>query len=132
MLARVAGGRPEWPFESLRTPERQTYLFGFGRTYDDGRGIVTRAKSYDTSWHGFGLALDIVERDATPWDAPEGFWTTLGEAAEAEGLVWGGRWLKRDRPHVQWGRCPLTPTAADRSLLHTNGAPAVWSFYGAA
>jgi len=30
------------------------------------------------------------------------WWNTYGRAAEAHGLVWGGRWKMRDLPHVQW------------------------------
>lgn len=131
-LARLQGGRTEWPFETLRTPDRQHYLFGFGRTYDDGRGRVTNAESHDTSWHGFGLAVDVVEKDGTPWDAPPDFWLALGEAAEAEGLVWGGRWQHPDKPHLQWGKCPVSPTTAARALLKADGIEAVWKFYFAA
>ena len=31
--------------ETTRTFARQSYLYGFGREYDDGRGIVTNAAS---------------------------------------------------------------------------------------
>ena len=48
--------------ETLRTPERQAYLYGFGRDYDDDRGIVTQAPTHLTSWHGYGLAADIWHR----------------------------------------------------------------------
>ena len=130
-LARLAGGRTEWPFETLRTQARQAYLYGFGRSYDDGRGRVTNAATHDLSWHGFGLAVDIVEKDGTPWDAPAGFWLALGEAAEAEGLVWGGRWQKPDKPHLQWAKCPVTPSIAARALLASEGMQAVWAFYHA-
>jgi peptidoglycan L-alanyl-D-glutamate endopeptidase CwlK len=131
MLARLEGGRTEWPFETLRTADRQGYLYGFGRDYDDGRGIVTRAELADTSWHGFGLAVDVVEKDATPWDAPPDFWASLGAAARAEGLVWGGDWKHPDRPHVQWGKCPASPPFKARALLQTDGMEAVWRLYGA-
>ena len=35
--------------ETLRTDERQEFLYGFGRDYDDGRGIVTHSRAA-TSW----------------------------------------------------------------------------------
>ena len=131
MLASLSGGREEWAFETLRTDDRQAFLYGFGREYDDGRGRVTNASTALNSWHGFGLAVDIVEKDATPWDAPVSFWNDIGDAAEAHGLTWGGRWSRPDLPHVQWGRCPTSPTEADRTLLRTKGMQAVWKKYGA-
>lgn len=130
-LARLDGGRTELPFEWLRTAERQAYLYGHGRDYSDGRGIVTRASSALLSWHGFGLAVDVVEKDATPWDAPMSFWQELGEAGEAEGLAWGGRWHTPDWPHLQWGVCPASPTDGDRALFASAGIEAVWARYGA-
>ena len=131
MMVRLAGGLEERVFETLRTEERQAFLYGFGRTYDDGRGTVTNARTSLKSWHGFGLACDVVEKDATPWSAPVGFWNQLGEAAEECGLTWGGRWTKPDLPHVQWGKCPATPTEADRALCAAEGIEAVWRKYGA-
>lgn len=131
MLERLGDGR-EMPFEWLRTPERQRFLWGFGREYDDGRGIVTAAQTSLYSFHGFGLAVDVVEKDATPWNAPPTFWNRLGEAAEAEGLVWGGRWRKADLPHCQWATGNASPTADDRALYEAEGIAAVWQRYGAA
>lgn len=131
MLAALEGGLPEHPFEWLRTAERQTFLHGFGRRYDDGRGKVTAALTHLNSWHGFGLAVDIVEKDATPWNAPVSFWNAIGDAAEANGLSWGGRWHRPDLPHVQWGPCPKSPTDEDRALYLSKGIEAVWVKYGA-
>lgn len=113
-------------FETLRTPERQAFLFGAGREWDDGRGIVTNARTSLDSWHGFSLAVDIVEKDATPWDVPPGFWEALGRLCKKHGLTWGGDWKKPDRPHVQWGRCPASPSPLDKALWLERGAPAVW------
>ena len=131
MLADLAGGPEERLFETLRTEERQAFLYGFGRDYDDGRGIVTKAPTALNSWHGFAMAVDVVEKDATPWDAPPGFWEGIGAAAKRQGLVWGGSWEHPDRPHVQWGRCPVSPTRADIALMRTKGIEAVWEKYGA-
>lgn len=131
MMIRLAGGLEERVFETLRTEERQAFLYGFGRSYDDGRGKVTNARTALKSWHGFGLAIDVVEKDATPWSAPVTFWTQIGDAATECGLTWGGRWTKPDLPHVQWGRCPSTPTDEDRALYASEGVAAVWRKYGA-
>lgn len=132
MMAKLAGGLSEQVFETLRTEQRQAFLYGFGRDYDDGRGKVTNARTALNSWHGFGLAVDIVEKDATPWDAPVTFWNLIGEAAVEQGLVWGGSWAKPDLPHVQWGKCPASPTDDDRKLFTEHGMEAVWRKYGAA
>jgi peptidoglycan LD-endopeptidase CwlK len=131
MLEDLKGGLEEWAFETLRTEQRQSFLYGFGRNYDDGRGRVTNAKTALNSWHGFGLAVDVVEKDATPWNAPVSFWNDIGDAAERHGLKWGGRWTRPDLPHVQWGRCPASPGPNDRALLKASGMEAVWKLYGA-
>lgn len=118
-------------FESLRTNERQQYLYGFGREYDDGRGPVTKAPTADRGWHFFGLAVDIVEDDETPWKAPQAFWQALGAAAERHGCTWGGRWKALDLPHIQWGKCRPSPSARARELHRTGGLEAVWRAVGA-
>jgi hypothetical protein len=129
VLADLTGGLPEWPFETLRTPERQAYLYGFGREYDDGRGKVTNAATCWKSWHGYGAAIDIVQKGGDPWGAPQSFWLALGKAAEHNGLVWGGRWNHPDLPHLQPANCPLTPTDADVALAQAKGIEAVWEKY---
>lgn len=118
-------------FETLRTPERQAFLFGFGRTYDDGRGMVTKVADVWKGWHAYGLAVDIVQDDKSPWDAPQAFWQTLGKSAEAHGLRWGGRWKFLDLPHSQWGKAPISPTPQDALLAGKEGIAAVWAKYGA-
>ena len=124
-----------WPplvFETLRTDARQAYLWGFGRTYSDGRGIVTYSRDADETWHGFGLAADVVHARAY-WQAPHEFWTALGAAARRCGLTWGGDWPGfTDRPHLQWGaptRRSPSPRAA--RLRESGGLPAVWAEVGA-
>lgn len=86
-------------FEGLRTPERQAQLYAQGRTTPGP--IVT-----DTlvSKHILGKAADIVWADSKgrpTWDAPAAHWDLLGSAAESHNLEWGGRWRRRDFPHVQ-------------------------------
>lgn len=135
MLESLRGGLPEHPFEWLRTEARQIYLYNFGRLYDDGRGIVTSAKTALYSHHGLGGGLDVVEKDKTPWNAPPSFWNDIGDAAEATGLLkWGGRWHKVDLPHVYFHTLPAslyTPEGdAIRALYHAEGIEAVWRKYG--
>lgn len=134
MLVILAGGLPETAFEWLRTEARQMYLYGFGRQYDDGRGKVTNATTALYSHHGFGMGVDIVEKDSTPWTAPISFWNDIGDAADETGVLkWGGRWHRPDLPHVYWAAMPdsLTLSHADRALFRTEGIEAVWRKYGA-
>ncbi len=113
--------------ESFRSDDRQAWLWGFGRDYDDGRGIVTNASTGVHSWHRYGLAVDVVsERDG--WDAPGRFWNALGSAALRHQLAWGGLWLRfADKPHVQFG-APMrqSPSSRAAELLAAGGLEAVW------
>lgn len=118
-------------FESLRTNERQAFLYGFGREYDDGRGPVTKVPTADRGWHFYGLAVDIVEDDATPWNASQLFWQTLGLTAEEHNCTWGGRWQMVDLPHIQWANCRVSPSQRARDLYSSGGLTAVWSEVGA-
>jgi hypothetical protein len=128
----VAQGRPERPFETLRTMERQTFLYGFSRLYDDSRGRVTNAVDIYKTWHGYGLAIDIIEKDATPWEAPADFWSTLAQRAPLYGLTSGALWSTPDLPHIQWAACPKSPTPADKAMLIELGPLAVQQYYKAA
>lgn len=138
MIRALAGGLPETPFEWLRTEARQTFLYGFGRQYDDAkpRGRVTSAQSALYSHHGFGLGVDVVEKDNTPWAAPPSFWNDIGDAAEATGLLkWGGRWHRPDLPHVYWHGMPDDMYGVEgqalRALFVAQGIEAVWLRVGA-
>jgi hypothetical protein len=118
--------------ESCRSDERQEWLYGFGRDWDDGRGVVTQAHTGARSWHRYGLAVDVISLKRG-WDAPDAFWETLGECARAQGLVWGGSWPKfQDRPHVQFG-APMrqAPSARAAELFEQGGMTAVWREVGA-
>jgi peptidoglycan LD-endopeptidase CwlK len=85
--------------EGYRSPERQDRLAAAG-------GHVSNARAFQ-SYHQFGLAADcgfiregklvISERD--PW-ALRGY-RLYGEAAEAIGMVWGGRWAMMDFGHTE-------------------------------
>lgn len=117
--------------ESMRSAARQRFLYGFGRTYDDGRGIVTHAADCDTSWHCFGLAIDVISQKHG-WESAE-FFRALRAAAEHEGLIAGASFSDPDLPHVQWGR-PMRrrPSPAAAALRASGGNEAVWRVVGAA
>lgn len=131
--------------ETLRDDDRQRFLYGFGREYDDGRGVVTKAATADTTWHGFGLAADIVS-ERHGWNAPDSFWSVLGDEVRAEGLTWGADWdgdgvpteqdpdeKFSDRPHVQFGP-PMRryPSALAKQIRDEHGLEALWRTVGAA
>lgn len=131
----TAWGFDPWVFETLRTDERQRFLHGFGRRYDDGRGVVTHSETSADTWHGFGLAADIISR-SMHWNASPWFWETLGLSARRHGLVWGADWNNNgrtdderfaDRPHIQWG-APMrrSPSSRASQLLQAQGIEAVW------
>ncbi len=128
-------------FETLRTDARQQFLYGFGRYYDDGRGVVTHSRTADETWHGFGLAADIICAKRL-WNAPRDFWEVLGTSARRHSLVWGADWNSdwssnderfTDRPHIQWG-APMrrSPSVRAVELRRTGGLAAVWAEVGAA
>lgn len=137
----VAWGYTPRVFETLRSDARQQFLHGFGRAYDDGRGVVTHSRTADDTWHGFGLAVDIICARQL-WNAPRDFWEVLGTSARRHGLVWGADWNGNwssaderfvDRPHIQWG-APMrrSPSARAVELRRQGGNPAVWAEVGAA
>jgi hypothetical protein len=126
--------------ETLRTSARQQHLYGFGRTHDDGRGIVTHSRDADETWHGFGLAADVVCA-RTLYAAPPEFWAALGRACARERLTWGGDWNGDgssaderflDRPHIQWGP-PMRRSPSPRAarLVELGGMAALWKEVGA-
>jgi hypothetical protein len=136
-----AAGHTPLVVETLRTDERQRFLYGFGRTYDDGRGRVTFSQSASETWHGYGLAADVVCADRR-WGATDAFWADLGRFARARGLRWGADWDHdgetadesfTDRPHLQWGP-PMRRSPSPRALelRQRGGLVAVWKEVGAA
>ena len=126
--ARIAGLDP-LIFEAWRSDERQRWLYGVGRTHSLGRTPVTNAQSALYSWHGYGLAVDIVSRSKL-WD-DESFFERLALIAKVAGLDWGGDWSSRDLPHFQYGTLRAGPSAKARALMKSGGLLAVWAEVGA-
>lgn len=129
---RTDGHRP-LVFETLRTDERQAFLYGFGRQYDDGRGTVTNSATAALTWHGYGLAVDLVCADHLH-AATDGFSAALGTHARRLELEWGGDWASfPDRPHVQWGPgMRRSPSTVAQSLRRQGKLAEVWRLVGAA
>lgn len=112
--------------ETLRTDERAKWLYGFGRDYDDGRGIVTNAPNALKTWHHYGLAADVGDRRYDAGSEPAEFFQALGKCAKQNGLAWGGDWRMADQPHVQWG-APMRVSPSDEAAnLLQGGVDAVW------
>lgn len=113
--------------EGFRSDERQAWLYGFGREYDDGRGNVTNAPTGAKSWHRYGLAVDIVSASQGDNASPQ-FWRDLEEIAVSHGLTSGSDWHRKDEPHVQWYIPGMHVTPSDHAweLLQSSGMEAVW------
>lgn len=112
-----AAGHPAVVYETLRTNERQAELYAKG---------VSNAATAWHSWHFYGLAADVIH-ETLYWNAPAAFWSALEATAHRHGLTWGGRWPSiHDQPHVQWGRCRVSPSWRSKALFLTGSRPAVW------
>ncbi len=131
--------------ETKRTNERQVWLYGMGRDYDDGRGIVTQVHTAETGWHFFCVAGDfgLKGRD----NAPQRFFDDVFEIVEELGLTSGADWNHNgipdaqeagkhfcDGPHAQWWieGMHVNPSDHARELYATGGVEAVWAALEAA
>ena len=122
--------------ETMRSNARAAFLFGFGRTWDDGRGIVTNAATGERTWHHYGLAADLGDRRYDDAHTPDQFYRDLADAALAEDLTSGSDWNRNnvhdehfcDRPHLQWfcEGMHVSPSALAAELLASSGLAAVW------
>lgn len=142
--------------EAMRSPELQMLYWLRGRPPTaEYPHPVTSARSVLYSWHGYGLAVDVISRSRR-WFAPLPIASTdLGAiAAERErsriegerwfarvarifnryGCKWGGDWRPphADPPHNQWGLCRASPSDRARELMASGGIKAVWTAVGAA
>ena len=116
--------------ESYRSLETQTAYFARGRTEIPPTKPVTNAKSNLYSWHGYGLAVDVISK-SKGWDQPEKWFADVAECFRMAGCRWGGEWKMKDLPHFQWGLCKPSPSDRARELFALGGMPAVWEAVGA-
>lgn len=117
-------------YETYRSDPLAKAYYAKGRTAPGS--IVTNAKDNLRSWHGFGLAVDVIHR-VKRWDAPASWWPAMAAAFKAHGCAWGGDWHSfKDLPHLQWALCPGSPDEEDRRLLREQGGLlAVWDRHAA-
>ena len=126
------GGLRAMVYEGYRSPQLQALYYQRGRTIVPPLKPVTNASSNLHSWHGFGLAVDVVHRDLF-WKPPQGdaWFRRVAAIFKAHRCNWGGDWVMADLPHFQWGRCPPSPSDAVRTLLQQQGMQGVWTAFSA-
>lgn len=118
-------------YETYRSNELQAIYYARGRTVRPPPSAVTNAMSNLYSWHGYGLAVDVIHR-MKEWDAGDEWFHRVAEIFKRNGCKWGGDWRNPDLPHFQWGLCRASPSDLARTLLRTEGVRAVWDAVGAA
>lgn len=106
-------------FEALRSPDRQDWLFGQGRTREGNK--VTNARAYQ-SWHQYGLAADLCFKEAGGWvwrkNAP---WDKVHAIFHKHGF----ETLKFEQAHVQITGGMLVSKAM--RIAQKDGLLALWS-----
>ena len=115
----------------FRSVEEQDRLYAQGRTAPGN--IVTNARG-GSSWHNYGLAIDIAFNDANgqPVWPENANWARYGQIAVAEGLTWGGNFRNFvDRPHIEY-HPGLGPGDASTllALYRQGGLTRVWNHLG--
>ena len=119
-------------YEGYRSLELQVLYYARGRTIIPPKHTVTNAPTNLYSWHGYGLAVDVVHRiDFWEPEGGEAWFRKVSESFKKFGCSWGGDWNRPDTPHFQWGRCKPSPSEEARKLLTTRGILAVWQVLGA-
>ena len=125
-----AGGLQAFVYEAFRTLELQRLYYARGRTIIPPTRPVTYARTNLESWHGYGLAVDVIHKTKL-WDAGDAWFARVAEIFERHDCKWGGRWRRADPPHFQWARCKPSPSDAARLIVRTEGVAGVWRAVGA-
>jgi D-alanyl-D-alanine carboxypeptidase-like protein len=125
-----AQGLDAFLYEAYRSPELQALYYERGRTIIPPTRPVTNARSNLYSWHGYGLAVDVIST-AKGWDVPDSWFAGVADVFKRHGLKWGGDWRMRDLPHFQWGPCKPSPSDRAREIIATDGVHGVWVAVGA-
>ncbi len=119
-------------YEAQRSQELQALYYARGRSIVPPHHTVTNAPSNLLSWHGYGLAVDVIHRTRF-WkpDGGERWFADVAHIFKQHACRWGGDWTKPDTPHFQWHLCRPSPSQEARQLLLTQGRQAVWQALGA-
>lgn len=112
-----AKGLDAFVYEAYRSQELQDLYYKRGRppTKEYPR-VVTNAKSNLYSWHGYGLAVDVISKSKF-WSPGETWFGDVALIFKRYGIDWGGDWRQVDLPHFQWGRLRATPSDRARALI---------------
>lgn len=89
--------------ERLRSEGHEPVLHETYRSPARAAELSKKGTGIALSMHTLGVAADVICARHR-WSCREhgcGFYDALGAAAESLGMTWGGRWRKRDYPHVQ-------------------------------
>src|SRR5262249_10184262 len=124
-------GLDAYVYEAYRSPELQAIYYPRGRTVVPPTKPVTYAATNLQSWHGYGLAVDVISR-AHDWDRPESWFAEVAEVFARHDCRWGGGWRQKDLPPYRGGAGRPTPPDAAGQLIALGGLPLVWKEIGAA
>lgn len=127
----AAAGLDAYVYEARRSRELAELYYARGRTVIPPKGKVTNAPDETYSWHGYGLAVDVISLGRA-WKQPASWFAAVAEHFKRHGCKWGGDWRTVDLPHFQWGRCKASPSKEARRILAAEGAEGVWRVVGAA
>lgn len=130
IVACHARGLDAFVYEGYRSAELQAHYYAQGRTIVPPYAPVTNARSNLESWHGFGLAVDVISR-SRGWNPGAEWFERVADVFRAHGMRWGGEWVMKDLPHFQWGRCKASPSGRAREVYAREGVRGVWGVVGA-
>lgn len=119
-------------YETYRSQALAASYYQRGRTVKPPFRPVTNASTNLHSWHGFGLAVDVVHKTKF-WSPPEGdaWFRQVATIFKQCHCTWGGDWKMADLPHFQWDRCPPSPSDLARQMIEGEGLEAVWRHFEA-
>ena len=119
--------------QGLRSVGEQDALYAIGRTKPGE--IVTNCPG-GSSWHNYGLAVDVVPSKYGPgdtfdpdWNENHPVWKRMIACGENLGLESGSEWRTfKDYPHFQLtGRFPSNQPTWEVRRMADKGLPAIWA-----
>ena len=119
-------------YEGYRSQELQQIYYRRGRSVIPPEKPVTYAKTNLYSWHGYGLAVDVISAKYH-WEPPGGieWFKSVADIFKSHQCKWGGDWKRKDPPHFQWHLCKPSPSDTARTLIRNMGVEHVWKIVGA-